>query len=207
MPGERGVGAGWLWTVRQDKILVARVMHACVPAQLCSTPWTPIDCNPPAPLSMGFPRQGYWSGLPFPSPEIFPTQGSNLHLLYLLPWQADSLPLRHVGRPARVLGGEDEELGFLSSLGGNTEDRQTGRNAEQLFSEATLSEATLVTRRVLRESVIRSSTPMGLDLGMELQSLKSSFPLTLYNQLSPPLQRKVTHTPSLGFALQHYPGK
>ena len=30
-----------------------------------------------APLSMEFSRQGYWSGLPFPSPGIFPTQGSN----------------------------------------------------------------------------------------------------------------------------------
>ena len=37
-----------------------------------------------APLSMGFSRQEYWSGLPFPSPGIFLTQGSNLHLLWLL---------------------------------------------------------------------------------------------------------------------------
>ena len=29
-----------------------------------------MDCNPPwVFLSMGFPRQEYWSGLPFPSPE------------------------------------------------------------------------------------------------------------------------------------------
>ena len=30
-----------------------------------------------APPSMGFSRQGYWSGLPFPSPGNLPTQGSN----------------------------------------------------------------------------------------------------------------------------------
>ena len=30
---------------------------------------------------MGFSRQEYWSGLPFPSPEIFPTQGLNPGLL------------------------------------------------------------------------------------------------------------------------------
>ena len=30
-----------------------------------------------APLSMGFSRQEYWNGLPFPSPGIFPIQGSN----------------------------------------------------------------------------------------------------------------------------------
>ena len=28
-----------------------------------------------APLSMGFPRQEYWSGLPFPSPEVLPNLG------------------------------------------------------------------------------------------------------------------------------------
>ena len=33
-----------------------------------------------APMSMGFSRQKYWNGLPFPSPGIFLTQGSNLHL-------------------------------------------------------------------------------------------------------------------------------
>ena len=31
------------------------------------------------------------------SREIFPTQGSNLHLLHLLHWPADSLPLCHLG--------------------------------------------------------------------------------------------------------------
>ena len=34
-------------------------------AQLCVTPWTVPH---QAPLSMGFSRQEYWSGLPFPSP-------------------------------------------------------------------------------------------------------------------------------------------
>ena len=35
-----------------------------------------------APLSMGFSRQEYWSGLLLPSPGDVPTQGSNLGLLY-----------------------------------------------------------------------------------------------------------------------------
>ena len=50
-----------------------------------------------APLSMGFSRQEYWSGLPFPPLEDFLTQGSNLCLLNLLHWQADCLPLCHLG--------------------------------------------------------------------------------------------------------------
>ena len=33
-------------------------------------------------LSMGFPRQEYWSGVSFPSPEIFPIWGLNPRLLY-----------------------------------------------------------------------------------------------------------------------------
>ena len=37
--------------------------------QLFATPWT-IACH--APLSMGFPSQEYWSGLPFPSPRDLP---------------------------------------------------------------------------------------------------------------------------------------
>ena len=31
--------------------------------------------------------------------EIFPIQGSKVHLLWLLPWQVDSLPLTHLGSP------------------------------------------------------------------------------------------------------------
>ena len=52
-------------------------------------------------LSMGFFKQEHWIGLPFPSPGIFPTQGSNPHFLGL--WspalQEDSLsnePFRKV---------------------------------------------------------------------------------------------------------------
>ena len=46
-------------------------------AQSCptlATPWT-VACQ--APLSMGFPRQEYWSGLLFPSPWDLPYLGSN----------------------------------------------------------------------------------------------------------------------------------
>ena len=37
-----------------------------------ATPWT-VTCQ--APLSMGFSRQEYWSGLPFPSPGDLPNPG------------------------------------------------------------------------------------------------------------------------------------
>ena len=40
--------------------------------QLFGAPWT-IACQ--APLPMGFSKQEYWSGLPFPSPGDFPDRG------------------------------------------------------------------------------------------------------------------------------------
>ena len=40
--------------------------------RLCVTPWT-VACQ--APLSMGFSRQKYWSGLPFPVPGDLPDPG------------------------------------------------------------------------------------------------------------------------------------
>ena len=49
-----------------------------------------------APLSMGFSRQEYWSGLPFPSPGDLPYP-------LIEPWspalQADSLPSEPPGKP------------------------------------------------------------------------------------------------------------
>ena len=35
-------------------------------AQLCPTLSDPMDYSPPGPLSMGFSRQEYWSGVPLP---------------------------------------------------------------------------------------------------------------------------------------------
>ena len=62
-------------------------------AQLCPTLCTPWAVAYQAPLSMGFPRQEYWSGLPILTPGDFPAQGLDPCLLYLPHWQADSLPL------------------------------------------------------------------------------------------------------------------
>ena len=45
-------------------------MYGGLAAKSCqslTTPWTVALCNQ-SPLSMGFPRQEYWSELPFPSP-------------------------------------------------------------------------------------------------------------------------------------------
>ena len=76
--------------------LLSRILSRSVVSD-STTPWTVAR---QAPLFLGFSRQEYWSGLPCPPPQgIFPTQGSNLHLLRILHWQADSLPLGHLGSP------------------------------------------------------------------------------------------------------------
>ena len=61
--------------------------------QLFVTAWTIVHL---APLSMGFPRQEYWSGFPFPPPEDLPNPGLNTYL-NLLHGQTDSLTPSHLG--------------------------------------------------------------------------------------------------------------
>ena len=48
--------------------------------QLFVTPWTVAQ---QAPLSMEFPRQEYWSGLPLPPPGDHPDPGTELESLAL----------------------------------------------------------------------------------------------------------------------------
>ena len=68
-------------------------------AKLCPTLATPWTVAWQAPLSVGFSRQEYWSGLPFPSPGDLPDPGSSW------PWprspslQADRLPTSWEGSP------------------------------------------------------------------------------------------------------------
>ena len=58
-------------------------------AKSCLTLVTPWTVAHQAPLSMGFSRQEYWSGLPFPSPGDLPDPGIEPRSPAL---QADSLP-------------------------------------------------------------------------------------------------------------------
>ena len=61
--------------------------------QYFGTPWT-AACQ--APLSMGFSRQEYWSGLPCPPPGDLPHPGIKPASP---PLQADSLPLSYQESP------------------------------------------------------------------------------------------------------------
>ena len=60
--------------------------------RLFATPWTVAY---QAPLSMGFSRQEYWSGLPFPSPGDLPDPGIEPRFLTS---QADALTSEPPGK-------------------------------------------------------------------------------------------------------------
>ena len=76
-------------TGQRKKVQVKSLSHV----QLFATPWTVAYQATP---SMGFSRQEYWSGLPFPSPGDMPNQG-------IEPWspalQADTLTSEPPGKP------------------------------------------------------------------------------------------------------------
>ena len=83
-----------LTTYMQD--LYTKNYKAVASAVSDVTLWT-VACQ--APLSKGFSRQEYWSGLSWSPQGIFPPQGSKLSLLLsLLHWQVGSLPLVPPGK-------------------------------------------------------------------------------------------------------------
>ena len=87
---------------------VHRVGNAIQPSlshvQLFVTPWTVAHH---APLSMGFSRQEYWSGLPFPAPRDLPDPGIESRFSAL---QANTLLSEPQGKPAT------REAPFLKNL-------------------------------------------------------------------------------------------
>ena len=61
----------WKWKVKVKSLSRVRLL---------ATPWTAAH---PAPLSMGFSRQEYWSGVPWPSPFLGPIYILMMLLTYL----------------------------------------------------------------------------------------------------------------------------
>ena len=68
--------AGWFstnWAIREAQSYMRTMkVKSLSRVRLCATPWTVARQAPP---SMGFSRQEYWSGLPFPSPGDLPKPG------------------------------------------------------------------------------------------------------------------------------------
>ena len=76
-------------------------------AWLFVTPWTVAHQAPP---SMGFSRQEYWSGLPFPSPGEIPNPGIEPRSPAL---QADALTSEPPGKPKA----EEPKIKLAPSVG------------------------------------------------------------------------------------------
>ena len=68
------------------------VLKSCL---TLATPWT-VACQ--APHFMGFSRQEYWRGLPFPSPGDLPDPGTEARSP---PWQADPVLTQPPGKPPK----------------------------------------------------------------------------------------------------------
>ena len=98
----------WLWMPLPALLLMVKgrwtlksVMHACMLSRFShsrffATLWTVTH---QAPLSMGFSREEYWSGLSCSPPGDLPNPGIEAASPRLLHWQADSLPPSHQGSP------------------------------------------------------------------------------------------------------------
>ena len=89
----QGLGGG-LGGRGQSLLYCPACMLSCFSrVRLFVTPWI-VACQ--APLSMGFSRQEYWSGLPFPSPGDLPNTEIKLRSPAS---QTDSLPAEPLGKP------------------------------------------------------------------------------------------------------------
>ena len=83
-------------SMRFPSLPLSLVCVSCLVVSDSATPWTVAD---QAPLSMGFSRQEYWSGLPFPSPGNLLDPGIEPGSPAL---QADSLPSEPAGKRTKV---------------------------------------------------------------------------------------------------------
>ena len=85
----------WLSRWAQYNLLLL----CCLVAKSCASLCDPVDCSLPS-SSMGFSRQEYWSGLPFPFPGDLPDPGIEPGFPAL---EADSLTSEPPGKPTHLL--------------------------------------------------------------------------------------------------------
>ena len=65
---------------------------------------------------MGFLRQGYWSGLPFPSSGDLPDPGIKLESPVSPAFQVDTLLLSHLGNEGEKVFVDGEEIGRVMKI-------------------------------------------------------------------------------------------
>ena len=92
------------WNFWSSQYISVQSVHAYSIAQSCLTLCDPMYCSRPGSSVHWFIfylGKNTEVGCHFLLQGIFPTQESNPHLLWLLHWQADSLPLIHLGSPCK----------------------------------------------------------------------------------------------------------
>ena len=96
------------WTIWNALLYIFIMLFLLFSRQVTSdsfvTPWT-VVCQPP--LSMGFPRQQYWRGFPFPSPHIYYTNilYTHTYIFYFLKFYLDGKEsVCNAGDPGLILG-------------------------------------------------------------------------------------------------------
>ena len=100
----RGTGSFLEEEVWAEAAQLSFHLRLCSVAQSCPTLRDSVDCSLTGSSVHGdSPGKNPGVGCHFLPQGIFPTQGSNPCLLRLLYWQADSLPLSHLGIPAPTL--------------------------------------------------------------------------------------------------------
>ena len=131
-PGtDRVAGMALAWD--RGGVRAGPCVHTCspCPVRLSATPGTAARQDP---LSMGFSKQGHWSGLPFPPPGDLPNSRSKLASPAL---QAASSPLSHQGSHGLLenrtlpLNTDRKELGNLVSRRQALEARERERERER----------------------------------------------------------------------------
>ena len=118
----------------------------CLVAQSCPTLCDPMECSHKAPLSMGFSRQEYWSGLPCPSPADLPNPGIKPRSPTL---EAESLPSEPPGKP------KNTGVGSLSFLQGNFPTQELNQG---LLLQADSLPAELLGKLALHKTVLCANT-------------------------------------------------
>ena len=97
--GQGGLACCDSWGLNQTRLsdwTELNYIKSCLVVQLCPTPLQPHGLQPAMLLCpWDFPGKNTGVGCHFLLQGIFPTQGLNLRLLH---WQADSLPLSHLGK-------------------------------------------------------------------------------------------------------------
>ena len=114
---------------------------------------------------MGFPRQEYWNGLPWPLPRVFPTQGLNPHLLHCRQIHVDvwQKPTQYcyckaIILPLKTIKKKKQRLSLLGLMQQNTRDQHFKQQTSLYDSrgKATIRVALLVRALLLAREWLAS---------------------------------------------------